>query len=85
MTVGDLSGLSDFDVKLWDGTTVIASVHGENVSPNYGAFSLSGIIASPAGNLRISVAADVGGSKCVMYYNASGFSADCTITAVRIG
>jgi hypothetical protein len=75
---------SNWSAKLWDGTTVIAScrVNGPNVNGNY-IISLSGYLASPAGNIRISVNATTY-SGTSMLYNSSGNSKDSTITAFRI-
>ena len=51
-------GVNQVNVKLWDGTTVIASgitqPYWPNGSGNYSTISLSGIISSPSGNIRIS-------------------------------
>ena len=85
VTLIDTITSSNFYVKLWDGTTVIASA----VVTAYGAInlpmclSLSGYITSPAGNLRISVR-DVGSTLGFIQYNQSGNSKDSTITAIRI-
>ncbi len=73
------------DVKLWDGTTVIDSTQ---VGANTGsvqsiAVSLSGYIASPAGNIRIS-AKDTLVATSVIKANASGNSKDSTISVIRI-
>ncbi len=72
-------------VKLWDGTTVIASAFfNDNVNTTVStSISLSGFLASPAGNLRIS-ARDTLGTGGSMVFNASGNSKDCTISAFRI-
>ena len=73
-----------FLAKLWDGTTVIASTVTQNpVATNDISISLSGVIASPAGNLRISVR-DASSTNGTMRFNSSGESKDSTITAVRI-
>lgn len=73
--------------KLWDGTTVIASGTHFNVAATQVTLSLSGVITSPAGNLRISVQDDVSTSGKI-FANISGVGApgtDSTITAIRIG
>jgi hypothetical protein len=85
VTVTDTAGIAGFEVRLWDGTTTIAS--GRVVLP--AAFysltvSLSGVITSPAGNLRISVK-DSSSTSGAIQFNASGNSKDSTITAIRIG
>lgn len=84
VTLIDTAGSSDFDVKLWDGTTVIASC--ETQSSTVGAHiaaSLSGYLAAPAGNLRISVK-DKTSTSGAIKFNLSGNSKDSTITAIRI-
>jgi len=75
---------SNWSAKLWDGTTVIAScrVNGPNANGNY-TISLSGYLANPAGNIRISVNATTY-SGTSMLYNSSGNSKDSTISAFRI-
>lgn len=83
--VKDPGGSAAFRAKLWDGTTVVASggadtgAAGATVS-----ISLSGYIASPAGNLRISVQ-DVSHTTGLVLANETGNSKDSTITAIRIG
>jgi hypothetical protein len=71
--------------KLWDGTTVISSSTGVifNSGGYVASVSLSGYLASPAGNLRISCsdASSTGGS---ILFNYSGNSKDSTISAFRI-
>lgn len=86
ITVENASGGDVVSVKLWDGTTVIASerVHMISVSGNYnGGVTLSGIITSPAGNLRLS-ASPTTRTDGAISYNASGNSKDSTISAIRI-
>lgn len=85
VTVTDSAGAAAFNVKLWDGVTVIASSTFINsaagkVSP----ISLSGFITSPVGNLRISVN-DETSVNGVIRFNRSGLSKDSTISAIRIG
>jgi hypothetical protein len=74
-------------VKLWDGTTVIASAgirSSSNATPN--AVSLSGYITSPAGNLRISATTSSNASSSdKIAASATGNGKDSTITAYRIG
>lgn len=84
VTIGATASNDGFHLKLWDGATVIDSrsvfigVTGSSAFP-----SLSGIITSPAGNLRISVR-DVSSTTGKILFNSSGNSKDSTITAVRI-
>jgi hypothetical protein len=74
-----------FIVKLWDGTTLIASTKAYFVGGNVPIpITLGGYISSPAGNLRLSVnnPSDTTGK---ITYNNSGLGKDSTITAFRIG
>lgn len=85
VTMSEASASPVFDVKLWDGTTVIASTkfYGASSGGQNYTVSLSGYLAAPAGNLRISVKDETStGGKIV--FNASGNSKDSTITAFRI-
>lgn len=85
VTVSEASASPVFDVKLWDGTTVIASTkfYGASSGGQNYTCSLSGYLATPAGNLRISVKDETStGGKIV--FNASGNSKDSTISAYRI-
>lgn len=84
VTCTDTAGAAAFDGKLWDGTTVIASGRTSNVAANFGVvLTLSGIIASPAGNLRLDVkgASSTAG---LIKFNLTGNGKDATITAKRI-
>ena len=84
VTVNDTSGsATPFNAKLWDGTTVIASTRQLSSNGTAVSISLSGVLASPAGNLRISVE-DVTATTGAIKFNVSGNSKDSTITAVRI-
>ena len=76
---------STINLKLWDGSTVIDSARVSLYVADYAlSFSLSGFLASPAGNLRISANAD-NSTTVKMRFNASSNSKDSTITAFRIG
>lgn len=85
VTISSSGGQNVYYSKLWDGTTVIASGTNSNAggSAFYLQIPLSGVIASPAGNLRISISNFVAGG--VIIFNQSGNSADSFLTAVRIG
>jgi hypothetical protein len=72
-----------FNVKLWDGTTVIASARSSSSGPVALAISLSGFITAPTGNLRISVQ-DSSTANGKILFNNSGNSKDSTISAFRI-
>ena len=75
-------GSTDASAKLWDGTTVIASTQVFVTTTNPVTISLSGMLASPAGNLRISVASSSGAG--TIYASLTGLGKDSTITAIRI-
>ena len=71
-------------VKLWDGTTVVASGAKTILSgESFATISLSGYIASPAGNLRMS-GRDTNTTGGSLKYNSTGNPKDSTITAIRI-
>lgn len=86
VTVQNTVGGDIVNVKLWDGTTVIAStrLHVVSVSGTYyGVAHLSGRIVAPTGDLRISVS-PVNRTDGAIAYNASGNEKDSTLTAYRI-
>lgn len=68
--------------KLWDGTTVVDSTAFFIAAGGTGTAHLSGSLASPAANLRISCKSATATS--TFKFNASGNSKDCTINGVRI-
>jgi len=78
------SAASNIFLKLWDGTTLIAStnVYIPAASANVSA-SLSGYITGPVGNLRIS-ARDGTRTDSKIIFNATGNSKDSTISAIRV-
>ena len=81
--VNDSGGAANICVKLWDGTTVIASANGLAPTGEPLCVSLSGFITTPAGNLRYSVK-DTTAATGNILFNNNGFSKDSTITAIRI-
>jgi hypothetical protein len=84
VTLLDTSAPAFFEVKLWDGTTVIASTSAFTSNINIPiSVSLSGFLATPAGNIRMSVK-DVTNTTGVMVYNQTGTGKDCTLTVKRI-
>jgi len=83
VTVQDTGGTAAFDVKLWDGTTVIASAQVLSTANVPVAVSVSGVLTNPVGNLRISVK-DQSNATGLIIANGSGAAADSTITAIRI-
>lgn len=84
VTLTDTAGAAHFDCKLWDGTTVIASTR--QIAPSVNQFvhvTLSGYLAIPAGNLRISCK-DITSTSGKIIFNQTGLSKDSTISAYRI-
>jgi hypothetical protein len=79
------SGTVDaFYCKLWDGTTVIDSkASADPATALLTSISLSGIISSPAANIRISCR-DLSTTAGKILFNQTGNSKDSTLTAVRI-
>lgn len=85
ITLQYTGGLAYFYCKLWDGTTVIDGVRGTNPAAGVnGSVSLSGVLASPAGNLKISVLPQVASGQSLIA-TGSGLGFDSSLTAVRIG
>ncbi len=87
VTITDTVNNTNFYLRLWDGTTVIASAK-DYIAGNAGndttVISLSGIAISPVGDLRISVR-DLGATTGKILFNSTGDSKDSCITALRIG
>lgn len=74
-----------FYVRLWDGTTGIASAYlNMTVANNSTPISVSGVIASPTGNIRIDVR-DLTNASGSILFNGTAISKDSTLTVVRIG
>lgn len=83
VTLNDAS-TAVFRCKLWDGTTVMASAETVILSTQtVGALSLSGLITSPAANIRISCV-DTTTTAGKILFNITGNSKDSTVTAVRV-
>lgn len=84
VSVQDTAGAANIFCKLWDGTTVVASAASFVASINANiAVTLSGYLASPAGNLRISCK-DTSSTSGLIKFNATGNSKDSAIFAFRI-
>lgn len=84
VTLQDTAGAAVFDCKLWDGTTVISSGETLNASTGFRiTMSLSGALASPAANIRISCK-DKSSTSGLIVFNATGNSKDSTLTVMRI-
>lgn len=85
VTLLDTVGSAAFIVKLWDGTTLISSsTISTNAANDIKPASLSGVITSPAGNIRISVQ-DLSSTNGQIKANAAGGTKDSTLTVFRIG
>jgi hypothetical protein len=83
ITLIDTGSSANISVKLWDGTTVIASAFVQVGNNQQTTLSLSGYLASPAGNIRMS-AKDATATTGKILFNQSGNSKDSTISAIRI-
>jgi hypothetical protein len=84
VTLVDTAGAAQFQCKLWDGTTVISSSAASSAGANFFAsVSLSGYLASPAANIRISVK-DISSVSGKISFNQSGTLKDSTLSAYRI-
>lgn len=84
VTVIDGNGAASYDAKLWDGTTVIASARITSAGASFReTISLSGYLASPAGNIRISVK-DISSTGGTILFNESGNSKDSTLSVIRV-
>lgn len=84
VTVNDTAGASQIFCKLWDGTTVIAS--SDTTIPTGGfvlTMSLSGILATPTANIRISCK-DTGSTSGKILFNTTGNSKDSSVSGIRI-
>lgn len=79
------SGPATFYCKLWDGTTVISSAASDNpASSNLPTtIALSGYLATPAANIRISCR-DITATTGLILFNYTGNSRDSTLTAFRV-
>jgi hypothetical protein len=67
--------------KLWDGSTVFNSLAAGS-STNFDHFSMSGIITSPSGNIKLTCKSNNG--DITIYNNASGLANDTNLTVVRL-
>jgi len=84
VTLTDASGAASFYVKLWDGASIIAStVVQTQGAGGFVSASLSGVIAGPAGNIRLSVR-DVSTVNGFILFNGTGASKDSTVSVFRV-
>lgn len=83
VSVEDTAGAAIFFVKLWDGSTVIASTVAEATAlGQYESISLSGTLATPAANIKISVR-DISSTSGLILYNTTGNMKDTTCKGTR--
>lgn len=84
VTLQDSAATDTVKCKLWDGTTVIDSgAQFINSANNSYTMSLSGFLASPAANIKISCAT-TSAATTSFRFNDSGASKDSTVSAHRI-
>jgi hypothetical protein len=84
VTVNDAAN-SVIQAKLWDGTTVIsACVSSTTTTTGVMSITLSGVLSSPAANIKISVK-DVSATTGKILFNNTGLSKDSSIFGIRIG
>ncbi len=84
VAVLDTAAGATFSAKLWDGTTVASSMAVDTTAANkIGIIALSGYVASPAGNMRISVK-DGTATTGAIKFNSSGNSKDATLSCFRV-
>jgi hypothetical protein len=86
ITITATSGTTIPFCKLWDGTTAISSTSFNGNGVGVGgriSISLSGVISSPAGNIRISCQ-EQNGATVGFRANSTGAGKDSTVTAFRI-
>lgn len=84
VTLQDTSGAAAMYCKLWDGSTIISTARADVPATNfYISISLSGRLATPAGNIRISCR-DASTTNGKIIFNATGNSTDSNISVLRI-
>jgi hypothetical protein len=84
VTVQDTAGSATMLCKLWDGTTVISSGVASTTAANgRTVIALSGFLASPVANIRISCEDGTSTSGKILF-NSSGASKDAAIFGHRI-
>ena len=84
MTVVDVAGPANFDVRLTDDSTVYASARVSTYTANAGLpVTLVAVVANPAGNLRLQ-AVDITSTSGFIVSNFSGQGRDSVLTAIRI-
>lgn len=84
VTVIDTGGSANIFAKLWDGTTVFASASIQVPSNQQFPISLSAVVASPAGNIRISCRDSTRTTGSIMNNNSAN-NKDSHLAVLRIG
>jgi hypothetical protein len=80
----DTAGAAQCHAILWDGTSTVVSGNLTTAAANFvGAMALSGYIAAPAGNIRISVK-DATSTSGAIIANATGAGKDSNLTCIRV-
>lgn len=84
VTLVDTVGVAGFNCVISDGSSNVASGRGVSIGANSPiVIALSGVITSPAGNLRISCQ-DTSTTSGSILFNSTGLSKDSTLTVVRL-
>lgn len=84
ITINNGQSGSGIKVRLWDGTTVIDSTSiATQAGPGGIDVHLSGYLASPAGNIRITCQCTNSTANAISA-NLSGYAKDSTVSAIRI-
>lgn len=83
VTITDSIGAARLKCKLWDGTTILDSTEVTLTAATFTIdISLFGILAVPAGNIRMSCQSNSATSSFV--FNQSGSSKDCQVVGYRL-
>lgn len=81
---GALGAAANIRVKLWDGTTVIASTICALAPALFTTVTLSGILATPAGNIKISVNCAASTNPSISANGSGNGNKDSKLTVIRI-
>jgi hypothetical protein len=81
VTIND-TGTNAYTCKLWDGTTVIDSSQALSAGSSGSSMALSGFLATPAANIKISCKST--SASAAIVFNLSGSSKDSTVSVHRI-
>ena len=85
VTLKDNGAAVNYEVKLWDGTTVIDSAKiNTDSAGRLAVIHLSGYITNPAGNIKISVR-NITATTGAIFANESGAGKDSTLSVIKVG